>query len=150
MALSDPPVNPVSGPRTYFKPTKRQKVTHQAYLSCHSSPESPSPCPCHSQTNRLPPPPQILINVCTWGAVPSPAEAPDRPQLCLVLIADESLYGSPGQEKMSSPVHGCKEDHHPSPSHLPLPQRLEASFHLSPLSTTGAGCSIYDFFLESG
>ena len=48
-----------------FKPTKRQKVTHQAYLSCHSSPESPSPCPCHSQTNRLPPPPQILINVCT-------------------------------------------------------------------------------------
>lgn len=37
-----------------------RKVTHQAYLSCHSSPESPSPRPCHSQTNRLP---QFLIQV---------------------------------------------------------------------------------------
>ena len=68
------------GPGLIFKPTKCQKVTHQAYLSCHSSPESPSPRPSHPQTNRIPPLTTTLNpNKClsSEGSTP-PCRAPTR------------------------------------------------------------------------
>lgn len=68
------------GPGLIFKPTKHQKVTHQAYLSCHSSPESPSPRPRHSQTNRIPPPTTNPNKQLSSRSSTSCAEPPNHPR----------------------------------------------------------------------
>lgn len=59
--LSDPTVNPVSGPKTHFQTNQASEVTHQAYLCRHSSPQALLPGPCHSQTNRTPSPQPFLF-----------------------------------------------------------------------------------------
>lgn len=77
--LSDPTVNPVSGPRTHFQTNQASEVTHQAYLCRHSSPQALLPGPCHSQTNRTPPPAPNPNECLNSGRSAQPHRGPSQP-----------------------------------------------------------------------
>lgn len=113
-ANSDPPVNPVSGRRTYFQ-TSQASESHTSGLSLLPLiPRKPFSRPCHPRQIDPLPLPHILIYVGAQGAVPSPAE-PQACPACASLDSRVILVCSSGLEAARCPSHECKESPHSSP-----------------------------------